>query len=270
MDTPLKYFSKLCRQAWKDTKSLFGWNLQTIITVLLNIAGVAVLWNWKGSEAVRGELFPMLSLLAPILVTGIGAFVANLLVFSPYRLTKALHLERKATIEENEALKERLKPTLIVELREGDNRYLVKRDEYEGTQLIGSSYSGRFSVTNPPDRQESVHGVTVIIKDILGCGTDFRDLKLRFNDQGEALPIAINPGETKFVEFVYYLDAPTHSEIFRIVHTGIAGTSGVSTSIQKAERYVAKIYVTGTNMPLISKLITFGVERDKFSLSMRD
>ena len=78
-----------------------------------------------------------------------------------------------------------------MELREGDNRYLVKREEPEGTQLIGVSYSGRFSVTNPPSNLQSVQGVAVIIKDILGCGPDFRDVKLRFNGQVEALPISI-------------------------------------------------------------------------------
>lgn len=270
MDTPLKYFSKLYRQAWKDTKSFFGWNFQTVLAVVLIAASWAVLWNWQGQQAVQNEFFNKLSYLVPLLAAAVVVFIFNLLVVSPYRLTNALHLERRATIEENEALKERLKPTLIVELREGDNRYLVKRDEYEGTQLIGISYSGQFSVTNPPSNLQSQQGVAVIVKDILGCGTDFRDVKLRFNDQFGAPPIAINPGETKFVEFVYYFDAPGQNDIFRIIHTGIAGSSRVSTPIQKAERYVAKIHVTGTNMSLISKLITFGIKCEKFYLSMSD
>ena len=271
MDTPLKYLSKLCRQAWKDTQSFFGWNFRAgLIAVVLIVASWAILWNWQGQQAVQNDFFNKLSYLLPLLAVAVVIFIIYLLAVSPYRLTNALHLERRAAIEENEALKERLKPTLIVELREGDNRYLVKREEPEGTQLIGVSYSGRFSVTNPPSNLQSVQGVAVIIKDILGCGTDFRDVKLRFNDQAFALPIAINPGETKFVELVYYLDAPGHNDIFRIIHTGIAGTSEVSTPIQKAERYEVKIYVTGTDMQLISKQITFGVEREKFYLSMSE
>jgi hypothetical protein len=197
-------------------------------------------------------------------------FLINVLLVSPYRLYNALRIEEGITIEENQSLKERLRPTLIVEVRDADNRYLVKREVHAGDQLLGRSYSGRFSVSNPPNNLQSIRGVAVIIKDILGCGRDFRDVKLRFIGQMDAIPIDINPGETKFIEFVSYYDQPGGNNDFLIAHTGVEGTYGVSTPIQKAGGYVAKIHVTGTNMPLISKLITFGINCGEFSLSMRD
>ena len=82
----------------------------------LDCSSWAVLWNWQGQQAVQNEFFNKLSYLVPLLAAAVVVFIINLLVVFPYRLTNVLHLERRATIEENEGLKERLKPTLIVEL----------------------------------------------------------------------------------------------------------------------------------------------------------
>lgn len=186
------YVSVLLRQSWRDTKSFFGWNLQTITTSVLVVLSWVVLGQWKGQAAVQGELVPMLAFLAPLLIAALLIFGVNTLVITPYRLINREISKKKAAIAQCNALRENQKPALEVEVSDGDNRYLITADHSQGNKRLGTAYTGRFSVSTPPDHTESVHGVTVVLKDILGTGTDFRDVRLRFDGESQAYPVPIN------------------------------------------------------------------------------
>ena len=165
-----------------------------------------------------------------------------------------------------ELTRKALSPTF----REGDNRYFLVRELGNEGHVIGREYVGRFSIGVAPDRAQTVESVNVEMKDILGCGTDFRNVKLRFDGQVQTGPVDINPGETKFITLVGFSDRGRSDDQIMIYHAGQDGLGGLVSGIPKAERYRAKIYITGRNTQLQPFHIAFGIQGGEFYLLQVD
>lgn len=203
----------------------------------------------------------------PLTIIGFIVTLFFIVAISPFLLHRQLSAE---LTEKNGQLAELTRRVLIATVREGDNRYLcATKHESEG-QVVSREYVGKFSVGVAPDRARTVEDVNVEMKDILMCGTDFRNVKLRFDGQVQAGPVNINPGETKFITIVGFTDRGRNDDPITIRHAGQDGYGGLVSTVPKADRYVAKIYITGRDMQLLPFHIAFGVKGGEFYLSQVD
>jgi len=233
--------------------------------------------DWVWSSAMT-QVFPL---------TIVGLILTLIFVFiiSPYLLHRktleefAVQMDRVKT--ELTAIKSELmtgrgqiaeltRKALLPAFQADDNRYFFVREQSKEGQVIGREYVGRFSIGVASDRAQTVESVNVEMKDILGCGTDFRNVKLRFDGQVQTGPIDINPGETKFITLVGFSDRGRSDDQIVIYHAGQDGFGRVVSGVPKAERYMAKIYITGRNTQLHPFHIAFGIQRGEFYLSQVD
>jgi hypothetical protein len=221
-----------------------------------------------GIEVELVNIIGVLTLIAS-LVLGVAIFISKRFM-APVRFLKALRDENTKLRTDLHSAAERLTtPILQPIFRDGDNRYLIVREEEAHGARLGTNRIGKFSISNPPDRARSVENVNVLLKDITGCGDEFRDVRLRFDSQSQADPIDINPGETKFIKFASFLDRGPgrEDEQIQIYHAGQDGLSGIVSRIPRAEQYIAKIYISGRDIPLHPFHIVFGIRRGQFYIS---
>jgi hypothetical protein len=214
----------------------------------------------------------------PFTIFGLIVTLVFFVLVSPYLLHKKLAAENNGQLEKLhveltekiEQISDLTRKVLVATVREGDNRYLHVREHNSQGQVASREYVGRFSVGVAPYRAQTVENVNVEIKDILMCGTDFRNVKLRFDGQVQAAPVDIHPGETKFIKIVGFTDRGRSDDPIMIFHAGQEGYGGLVSTIPKANRYVAKIYITGRYMQLLPFHIAFGVDGGEFYLSQVD
>lgn len=256
----LAYWLSVLRITWEWLRSFWmpiviGYGCLPIADLLIYYtSGRQLASDWVWSSAMT-QVFP---------VTIIGLILTLVFVFiiSPYRLYRktleefAVQLDGVKTeltaikselMTGREQIAELTRKALLPAFRVGDNRYLSVREQSNEDQVIGREYVGRFSISVAPDRAQTVESVNVEMKDILGCGTDFRNVKLRFDGQVQTGLVDINPGETKFITLVGFSDRGRSDDQIVIYHAGQDGFGRVVSGVPKAERYMAKIYITGRN-----------------------
>ena len=276
----LAYWLFVLRITWEWLKSFWmpvviGYGCLPIADLLIYYtSGRQLASDWVWSSAMT-QVFPL---------TIIGLIFTLVFVFiiSPYLLHRktleefAVQLDgvkaelttiKSELMTGREQIAELTRKALLPAFRVDDNRYLFVREQSNEGQVIGREYVGRFSIGVAPDRAQTVESVNVEMKDILGCGTDFRNVKLRFDGQVQAGPVDINPGETKFIKLVGFLDRGRSDDQIVIYHAGQDGFGRVVSGVPKAERYVAKIYITGRNTQLHPFHIAFGIHLGEFYLS---
>jgi hypothetical protein len=233
--------------------------------------------DWVWSSAMT-QVFPVT--IIGLILTLVFVFIISPFLFHRRTLKEfvvqlgGVKTELTATkselITEREQIAELTKKALLPVFRVGDNRYLFVKEQSSEGQVIGREYVGKFSVGVAPDRAQTVESVNVEMKDILGCGTDFRNVKLRFEGQVQADPVDINPGEIKFIKLLGFLDRGRSDDQIMIYHAGQDGLGGLVSGIPKAERYRTKIYITGRNTQLQPFHIAFGIQGGEFYLSQVD
>jgi hypothetical protein len=279
----LAYWLAVLRITWEWLKSFWlpiviGYGCLPIADLLIYYTfGRKSASDWVWSSAMT-QVFPLtiigltltlvfVFIISPFLFHGktLREFAAQLDgVKTELAATKSELMTGRGQIEE--LTRKALSPTF----REGDNRYLLVRELGNEGHVIGREYVGRFSIGVAPDRAQTVESVNVEMKDILGCGTDFRNVKLRFDGQVQTGPVDINPGETKFITLVGFSDRGRSDDQIVIYHAGQDGFGRVVSGVPKAERYTAKIYITGRNTQLHPFHIAFGIHRGEFYLSQVD
>lgn len=272
----IKFWLASLRLAWNHLRNIWG---QIVLGYLgLPVADLLIYFTSGRKLASDWVWSSAMTQVFPLTIIGLIVTLFVIVAISPYLLHRQLLAERNGQLqgleleltEKKGQVAELTRRAIIATVREGDNRYLYAREHESGGHVVGREYVGRFSVGVAPDRARTVENVNVEIKDISMCGTDFRNVKLRFDGQVQAGPVDINPGETKFITIVGFTDRGRNDDPITIRHAGQDGYGGLVSTVPKANRYVAKIYITGRDMRLLPFHIAFGVERGEFYLSQVD
>lgn len=95
-----RYYSKMLKRAWQDTKGFFGWNKKSLVFLLLYAVGLLLYWVLQGVEAVKEEILFFLAFgLAPIGGFAILLFLWNSLR-APIRMEKQTKESHKEQVDE--------------------------------------------------------------------------------------------------------------------------------------------------------------------------
>jgi hypothetical protein len=256
------------RVAKNTFKSLRWFRTDLVAAFLTWIAADTFNYYLQGRQAASAISWATaLSGLIPACFVLVFLFLWRVSLIAPFRL--AQESDEKMRVLESSS-RELLTPKLFVECKQDDNRYLRVRKEPQTGGGTVTTHSGSISICNPANHTASVMGVTVKIVDILNATLDFRDVFLRFRDRIQADPEPINPGDNKFIDLLSYEERSDGNAYLRIYHAGTDGLSGRVSPIPVDRRYVAKIQVTGNNMPAISQKIVFGIDNGAFYLKAED
>jgi hypothetical protein len=248
-------------RAWEDIWSFLpGTPKKTIIPSLVAIALLcywgwdALMDNWGGTIAVGLTLG--LIILSYMLVR----------VNAPLAIQDEAKKEICRLMTENTNLHERLKPTVEIQFRKGDSRYI--REQTSADKCVYQH--GYFSISNPPGQRESAQQVIVTVIEILPLGHEYNNLLLRFEDQLLWGKRDINPGENRFIHFLTYEKPYEREAALRFYHMGFDGLTQLTWPIPTAIHYTAKIHVTGTHLPLVSKILKFGIVAGSLHMILHD
>lgn len=259
--TSIEYWFRAIRHTYASMRDLL---VDLVLAVAAWIVSDVVNYYRAGREAAsEASISSAFSGIIPAGLVLVGLFFFRLFLLTPPRLEK-LSREGEAVLSSKLASLEKQlldvrTPQLLLELRQGDNRYLRIVQELG---LRRAEQSGHISIENPPGQARSVEDVTVVFSDVIGSKDlmDFRNVRLRIEDQYPSPAITIHPGQKKFVRVISYGEVEGKGPMLMLSHGGMDGKSGGVVHFKPENHYTIKIHVNAKDMVLLSTLVTFGVD----------
>ncbi len=239
-----------------------------LIDLVLSVVawGVSDVVNYyrAGREAAsEASISAAFSGIIPAGLVFVGLFFFRLFLLTPPRLDTVSHEAQAALSNEAASLRRQLldaqTPQVKLEFRQGDNRYIKN---YEEADSPTKKEAGYISIENPSGKARSVEDVTVVLGGAIGSKDlhDLGNVRLRIEDQYPSPAISIHPGQKRFVRVVSTSVSEGSDPTLVFSHGGVDGKSGGVVRLSAQHCYTVKIHVNGKDMPLLSSLITFGIE----------
>jgi hypothetical protein len=231
------------------------------IKVLIPIWGLL-----QGLSFLRGEFFPQYNDKYPIIAIipqlpwwgWVIAWLTILLIIfleGSYRIYAANETE-------TQQLRLRLQiaqaPTLVLEFREGDTRYLTPMPG-------GGGIRGSFavlSIYNPG--QETIEDVEISCEDVIPTESAGPEANLPLRVTGDREPFTLHPGQREFKRAVaHVLDDTARPGVFDVLLRSHLYPHGRPTGLE-ARVYLMKVRARARNTPEVHLMLRFGVRNGTF------
>ena len=241
-------------QYWKA--ALWGFGVKILIPVWGTLQVLSFL---KGEFFPQyNEQYPIIALIPQLSWWGwVIAWLTILLVVfleGSYRIYIAKQ-------EEADQLRLRLEttqtPTLVLEFKEGDNRYLTLKPGGSG---IRKSFA-LVSVYNPS--LETIEDVEISCEDVIPTESADENLPLRVI--GDRQSFALHPGQREFKRTVaHVLDDTARPGIFEVLLRSPVNISNSQTGFLSGRVFLMKVRARGRNTPEVRFMLRFGLRNGAF------
>ncbi|MGB4067709.1 MAG: hypothetical protein E8D49_07805 [Nitrospira sp.] len=241
-------------QFWKAALWGFG------VKILIPIWGILQVLSF-----IRGEFFPRYNEQYPIIaiipqLPWWGWVIAWLTIFLVVFLEGGyrIYIAKQGEAEE---LRLRLAaiqtPTLVLEYREGDNRYLTPMP---GDSGIRKSFA-LVSVYNPS--LETIEEVEISCEDVIP--TESADENLPLGVIGDRQPFTLHPGQREFKRMVaHVLDDTVRPGIFEVLLRSPVKLSDSQTGRLMGRVFLMKVRARARNTPEVRFMLRFGLRNGIF------
>jgi hypothetical protein len=247
-------------QFWKA--ALWGFGVKILIPIWGTLQALSF---------IREEFFPLYNQRYPIIaiipqLPWWGWVIAWLTIFLVVFLEGSYRIY---TAKKDEAEEIRLKlegiqtPTLVLEYREKDNRYLMPTREGSG---IRKSFA-LVSVYNPSS--ETIEGVEISCEDVIPTESADENLPLRVVEDRQ--PFTLHPGQREFRRTVaHVLDDTARPGIFEVLLRSPVKLSDSQTGCLMGRVFLMKVRARAKNTPEVRLMLRFGLRNGLFFASCEE